>query len=345
MDAENYEKLAFLNSEYGFLYIFNQLTYPDSWFYGKLLSLIYLIIERDIFFLQLLNIIAFLISIVISIKIKNKFFGESSIIYPFYFVALYPLLIQYTSLTLRESFFTMFLLLGILFIIKWYEKRNLLNFIFINIFFFINSLFYIAGILPLIIVWLYFLISFTKLFFKNITNINIKLFYLSIIIISILSLYLFYNEYSNFDIIYFDSLNNIINFEKWQFILSITLQGDARYPHWLIPNNYLELPFKLFVRFIYFLYSPFIWDISKISHVVGLFDGIFYSLFTYFIIKNYKNIIRNKLILFIFLLFILELFIFAFGTGNFGTGIRHRSKFLLLFIIFSFPYYPKIKFK
>ena len=156
-----------------------------------------------------MNIIAFLISIVISIKIKNKFFGESSIIYPFYFVALYPLLIQYTSLTLRESFFTMFLLLGILFIIKWYEKRNLLNFIFINIFFFINSLFYIAGILPLIIVWLYFLISFTKLFFKNITNINIKLFYLSIIIISILSLYLFYNEYSNFDIIYFDSLYTI----------------------------------------------------------------------------------------------------------------------------------------
>ena len=53
----------------------------------------------------------------------------------------------------------------------------------------------------------------------------------------------------------------------------------------------------------------------------------------FLVIRNRKVIWKDpalKLILIILLSYIL---IFAVGVGNFGTGIRHRSKFVLMLLI------------
>jgi len=39
------------------------------------------------------------------------------------------------------------------------------------------------------------------------------------------------------------------------------------------------------------------------------------------------------------------LFVFGIGVGNFGTGIRHRSKFVVMFILLAAPLLKKIVFK
>ena len=38
-----------------------------------------------------------------------------------------------------------------------------------------------------------------------------------------------------------------------------------------------------------------------------------------------------------FVLFIIYLIIYGIGTGNFGTGIRHRSKFVVILIVLAAP--------
>lgn len=345
LDAENYEKLAFNDSQLGIINIINNFTFPDAWFYGKFLSIIYLLIDRDIYFLQLLNILAFMISLYLAVNIKNRIYKNSTIIYPFYFIALYPIIIQYTSLTLKESFFTLFLLLTINELIKWYQTRNLINFVCCNIFIFVGSLFYIASLMALVILWIYF---FSTLIYeyikKNKKNLALITFFYFFVFFTLGSIFYFYEFFLNYQIIYFDKIGNIFSFTKWQYLLSVTIEGDARYPDWIIPNYNYELIYKLIIRLVYFLFSPFFWDITKFSHVVGFIDGLIYLFLFYLIIINLKNIFKNKLLFLLLIIIFAEILLFAIGTGNFGTGLRHRSKFLLILVVISCQFLPKFKF-
>ena len=44
----------------------------------------------------------------------------------------------------------------------------------------------------------------------------------------------------------------------------------------------------------------------------------------------------------ILILLLAYLVVYGIGVGNFGTGIRHRSKFAIIFIILAAPLLPKI---
>ena len=76
---------------------------------------------------------------------------------------------------------------------------------------------------------------------------------------------------------------------------------------------------------------------------MGLFDGLFFIILTLILLKilnlygvkftqNYLNNLASYLI------------IYGISTGNFGTGIRHRTKFIIIFIILVSPWIPNISF-
>ena len=114
--------------------------------------------------------------------------------------------------------------------------------------------------------------------------------------------------------------------------------GEAAYPNWLIMDSISELFYKGPIRMIYFLFSPFPWDISKSEHIIGLIDGLFYMFIFYFVITNIKEIWRNRFLRIIFFILIFYVFIFGIGVGNFGTNVRHRSKFIILLLVLIAPY-------
>ena len=101
---------------------------------------------------------------------------------------------------------------------------------------------------------------------------------------------------------------------------------------------------KFILKIFYFLYSPLIWDIKKISHLFGFLDSILYFILTIYILKNSKNIFANPILRLLVLLFIIYLIIYGIGTGNFGTGIRHRSKFVVILIVLAAPKIHKFLF-
>ena len=39
------------------------------------------------------------------------------------------------------------------------------------------------------------------------------------------------------------------------------------------------------------------------------------------------------------------LIVFGVGVGNFGTGIRHRSKFVIIFILLAAPFIKRLTLK
>ena len=62
----------------------------------------------------------------------------------------------------------------------------------------------------------------------------------------------------------------------------------------------------------------------------------------YWIIKGMVHKKHNQIISTLFIILIPLLITYSWGVGNFGTALRHRSKFIPIFIAISTIYVPKI---
>ena len=122
-----------------------------------------------------------------------------------------------------------------------------------------------------------------------------------------------------------------------------SVMGGASFPIWTVAENPIELIYKIPVRAIYFIFAPFPWDISEVKHIFGLIDGLLFIYLSFLILKNIKFIWNNFTLRIIFLILIAYIIVFAVGVGNFGTGIRHRSKFVFMFILLAAPFIGEFK--
>ena len=124
----------------------------------------------------------------------------------------------------------------------------------------------------------------------------------------------------------------------------INTKGGASWPEWTIISSTEEIFYKLPFRSIYFIFAPFPWQVSEIKHLVGMFDSFIFIYLTFLIFKNKKNIWKDPALRIFLIILISYIFVFGIGVGNFGTGIRHRSKFAVLFILLAAPLLKKLIF-
>jgi len=124
----------------------------------------------------------------------------------------------------------------------------------------------------------------------------------------------------------------------------VTYRGDAKYPEWIIAKSETELLYKIPLKAMYFIFSPFPWDVKKASHLTGMFDGFLHFFLVYLIFRNRKAIWADPALRIIFLILLTYLFVYGVGIGNFGTGIRHRAKFIVMFMLLAAPLLPKFIF-
>ena len=113
---------------------------------------------------------------------------------------------------------------------------------------------------------------------------------------------------------------------------------------WTIPKTEFELIYKAPIRVIYFIFSPFLWDIKKIVHTLGLFDGMFHIMLFILFIKNFKSIWSDQTLRIILIILASYLIFYGLATGNFGTGLRHRTKFIIISILMVAPWIPRLVF-
>ena len=132
-------------------------------------------------------------------------------------------------------------------------------------------------------------------------------------------------------------MQTLFEIENSFYQINNFMVDTATYPSWLTINDSFELFTKIIFKIFYFLFSPFIWDIKSSYHLIGLFDGTFYIILTMYVIKNRHSIWQNPVTRIFLLIFISYIVIYGLGVGNFGTGIRHRSKFVVILIILAAP--------
>src|SRR5699024_6290885 len=90
------------------------------------------------------------------------------------------------------------------------------------------------------------------------------------------------------------------------------------------------------VRMFYFIFSPLPWRWRGLTDVItSFFSGLFYGYTLYLGIRHlfHKNA-KNKNLTFISLFTVMGgIMVFSWRVSNAGTSLRHRDKFIGLFIL------------
>lgn len=343
-DAVSFEREAWHLAQFGFYYLivdYNILSLNSqsiSW----LIAIPYSLIGRSALMAKSISLIFGIGIIFLGWKVAKMIWSEKIAIKVAWMITLFPSLVMYSVLILREMYVCFFILLatyGIVSLFKTKRKRSLL-FIILGFFgaTFFHGAMILGGIVFTIILGVLFLKEIIQLLFNNILNLRKVLIFFLILIIPI---YLIYGD------VYFPYLGNyekLINIENLFIQANNATRGNASFPDWLKIYSLSEFLYKLPLRCLYFLFSPFIWDIKQPQHLIGVLDSFFYIYLVYLIFCN-RNVIFDDLILKILLIISISyIVVFSIGVGNFGTAIRHKTKFVPILILLAAPHINRINF-
>ncbi len=339
MDGLIFEQRGWEWSQEGFFQVFDYFNGPDTYFLSFLIAIPYSLIGRSFLMIQSFSILFGLGSVFLGWLIAKKLWDNSTAIKVGWIIALFPSLVSYSVLIMREVYICFFLLLAIYGVVNWSRLKDYKS-IFLVILGFIGATFFHgASIIGLIVFLLIITFESLKKTFKLILSKKINFKSFMVIILSLIILVPFTS--SKIAIPYLDSFETATNPDNLKLIINTKVRGEASYPEWTKIDSNIELFYKIPIRTVYFILSPFPWDVKKLSHLVGLFDSLLYATLLFLIFLNFKVIWRDPALRNILIILLIYFVVFGVGVGNFGTGIRHRSKFVIELILLAAPLIPK----
>jgi len=342
-DATKFELQAWLISQDGFFAVFDKFsTIKSSLLISWILAFVYSLTDRSVIMLQSISMLFGIGSVLLGARLANKIWDEKISIKVGWILALYPTLILYSCLVLREAYVWFFLLVGIYGIIFWFKDKSFKS-VPIILLGFSGTTFFHGGMFigAFVFVCVLVLISFIEII-KRLHHLKIDLNSLAI-----LALLLIITFYLLFEISSIPKIGSIVGlFDVDQILEEIRNRNinRAAFPEWTVPKTTIELIYKAPIRVLYFMFSPFLWDITKLSHLLGVLDGMFFIMLFILVVKNIKFIWTDRILITIFIILVSYFVLYGLSTGNFGTGLRHRTKFLIISILLVAPWIPKIIF-
>ena len=340
-DTDNFEKKAWMWSQGSFNNVLSNFPGPDSFFISWLAAIPYYLFERSVLMLRAISLLFGMGSVLLGWLLAKKIWNNDTARIIGWILAIFPSLVLYSGLFLREPYVYFFLIVAIFGIVEWVKNGSFKSII-LTSFGFIGAFFFNG---PIIIGYFVFLFIISIFFLKKFLEYSWHGYIHKLGFVILFSIILFFWYYLT-DQLYVPKLGYFseTNFEWAFYRMEMNIRGDASYPEWLQISTINEFIYKTPIKVIYFLYSPFPWDFEKSIHFWGMIDSLFYISITYLIYCNRKIILKSNTLKFIFLILVCLLIVYGIGVGNFGTGIRHRSKFLFFLLILAAPLIPKIKF-
>ena len=341
-DAVTFENVAWYLGKDGFLNVLNYYNGPNSRFISWVIAIPYSLFGRSLLMAKSISLLFGIGSIFLGWKVAKIIWNERIANKVGWAIALFPSLILYSVLVMREVYVCFFVLVALYGVVKWVKTDDFKSIIlaiigFVGATFFHGALF--VGILIFIAI---VTISNLNKLFKKYSNFRISLKNLIFLIfIFVSSGYYLSNK---IQIPYLGTFDKATDLNYLIRKTNVSTRGNASWPEWTIPKSSIEIIYKAPVRAMYIVFSPFPWDIKETKHLIGMFDSFIFMYLTFLIFSNIKTIWNDPSLRIILILLLFYLLVFGIGVGNFGTGIRHRSKFAVMFILLAAPLIKKFIF-
>lgn len=307
--------------------------------YSKFIGVIFYLYGIDRLLVQFLNILFFIFSvivirkIIILLNIKNY---KTLMIIIFFF----PHSLIFSSILLRESLISFLIVVSFYFFLKWAKQQRYV-YAFVCLMLVMLAALFHSGVIGLALGYIVGIIIITDDENKILLNNPKKIILLLVTLITLI-----FVMFSN-NILDLPFLNKFQQyFESNETIYDITNinKGTTAYLSTVVIDTPLDFIVYSPVKLLYFIISPVPWEIKSLSTMIAFcLDGLFYLIFTLYIVKNYRFILKNPLLLSIFIGIIATYLIFSIGVSNAGTAMRHRFKLFYIIIIFVFLLHKRKK--
>ncbi len=343
-DAAGLEDLAWQYGQDGFFNALSLFPGLNSFFYSWIIGLLYSLFGRSILMSQSFSLLFAVGSIFLAWFIAKKIWDERIAIKVTWIVALFPSIILYSILPLREVYCSFFLLVALVGIFYWVRYGGI-KYVTLAIFGFIAAAFFHG---PLIFGGVIFLFIVLSSSIKNLLKslMNLRLNFQSFILVTFVVIFLYsifsnqiyipklgYFEEFNLGYLFSESRARMIGNASYSEILSISYSSGT-----------IDIIYKIALRVLYFLFSPFPWDVEKSTHLIGMLDGFLYMFLVYLILSNIKIIWKDPFLRIILIILTFYFIMFAVGVSNFGAGLRHRTKFVIMMVLLVSPFIPSLVF-
>lgn len=324
-DAVMFQKVAEEWASNGFPSVLKHLT-TGAFFYSWILAVIYSLTEPLQIIGQGINVFLGVVNVYLvwligkELSDGNKWVTQISS----YIAALFPTLILYSAITMREAFITFFFLLGSFYFIKWNKTNSYIQFGKGVIAYVISGLFHTGMFIALLPPGIYAFFMLIRKFLKQRGIISIDLLKSVCILLIGVSIVLTTGWGM-------EKLGVALNLDYSLRYVSSTRAG---YLQGFIIKSPFDLIWQSPIRLFFFLFSPFPWMLRSIVDFFAVFDSLLYFIMVFSIIKNRKNLRNaNETSLKLTLVILMTVMIaFAIATSNYGQAIRHRAKFAPLLI-------------
>lgn len=337
-DALAYTTLALQWSSQGLSAAISNYPGVGSYFYAWLMSIVTATFGGGPFLFQLCNVIVGVGCVYKATMLASEVWGRKLAIYAGWGVALYPTLIQYSAIPLREPYVAFFLLQGLSSSVLWRAEGDFRHFLFATCSFIFGGLFHAALFFaPVMLAGHAILVGMVPNL-KSFLRGRLRIRWVSLTVFSIGCFSIFLSS----DVVLpkFGSIEQMLSLEELSSRFSYQ-QGKelalAKYGDWQVPSSDFDFFWITPMKMIYFMASPFPWDIKSSWQVIGLLDSSAFWLMWLALLADRKNFsLQSNQFLVLFIVLGI-MFLFSVGTGNFGTAIRHRSKFVAVIILLSLP--------
>ena len=342
-DAESFESFAWKVGKDGFFNLMNNYIGPDPYFISYFIAIPFSLFGHSLLMAQSISLLFGISSIFLVWLLAKKIWDDRIANKVGWVASLFPTLVLFSVIVLREVYVCFFLLVALHGVVGW-VKTDKLNFLILASVGFLGATFFHGGmIVGLIVFGIIVSLSYLKKLFSLLINSRINLKFVLFLGFFLTISQIFVSN--KIHVPYLGTFDKGTNLEILSTKTSQATAGEASWPKWTIAKSPIELVYKVPIRSIYFVFSPFPWNVKKTQHLIGMFDAFLYIYLTILILLNIKLIWKDPCLRIILILLLSYLFVFGIGVGNFGTGIRHRSKFVVMFILLAAPLLKKIVFK
>ncbi|HLR43033.1 MAG TPA: glycosyltransferase family 39 protein [Pseudogracilibacillus sp.] len=296
-------------------------------FYSIVTTIIYYLLGYNPIYMQLINAFVSTLSVFYFYKIAEHIFKHKIAIFSSLLMGIWPTYIYFSSMQMREAFAIFFILALLYNFIIWMSTFKIKHLFLVGLFFVLSFLIRSQNASLMIIILFPFITYFAWM--RSSKYMKVLIIFIVTILIGIATALLFslgYGEYM--------SMQYIEN------EMSYRSGGGSGYLTWMHYNSILHVILYAPLRFIYFVFSPFPWQIASIEQILAFGESVLLIYMSFKILKNLKYIwnycINKKALFFIITFCLLGLIANGIIDSNVGTTIRHKLQYIfVIFLLYS----------
>lgn len=333
-DGVTFERFAWEWSQDSLVDIVSNVNVSASYVISSITAIFYHFMGRDIaipiFINGILGVLIFYFSLVLAEEVWGK--GRVNKLFAL-IVAIHPILNVHSAVILRENYIVIFVVLASIHLARYAHRTSLYSaflfflFVLLSSFFHGGMILYAAG-LPLFVL-------FGSSNIRGVTKILAGIAFMAVF--AAIITYMDFGKLS-------DVQQGELSVEYLAEMEANRQEANTAYLVGMAPSGIHDIVWQAPIRSLFLLAKPFPWDVRSFGHALVMLDAMLWWLIIFLVWRHRAAIKANPAAFAILLSCLITIVAFAYGTSNFGTGVRHRTKFLVMALVIISPFLPRVRF-